>query len=414
MHTGVPGFECGKFLGIVQQVGWWGVYLFDGGWRSRDESVSEERRKGVGEEKDDLSLVNQEGSGLPSGTVPEGWSVHPPGLGSSLIIFPKPRGSADVYRHDGRVGACPSSPLRLVVACSSREAQAVTVGCPLKMAREPLGKGTRGRTMELVLQQPEVESTDVLAPIPLRSIPEVDSGLKRKRATGDDGAGPSKRVRHVSLGLSTSTEEETPDASPTLATKEVIETPPPNVEATSDSSAPVTHAVQSPPQTSPKVFEGMPVDQLMEELDMVTAQQAALVVQLRARFSNERSQSVQKDEEIMLLKTQCAMPADARSFEVLWSQTAKYVRRGGEDHLLLTQQFPAGVRRALLSRPLLEYLRGQCAKHVHEHTDERYCAVVWDGKRERTGENVGGNGVGEEEQYVGGCVAGVGGGGRPR
>ncbi|GKG19564.1 hypothetical protein Tco_0376663, partial [Tanacetum coccineum] len=94
---------------------------------------------------------------------------------------------------------------------------------------------------------------------------EVNSGLKRKRATSDDGAGTSKRVRYVSLGGSTSTEEETPD-----------------VEATSDSSAPVTHAVQSPPQTSPstaddisrrdretgpKAFEGMPVDQLMEEFD---------------------------------------------------------------------------------------------------------------------------------------------------
>ncbi|GJU43631.1 hypothetical protein Tco_1200897 [Tanacetum coccineum] len=137
-------------------------------------------------------------------------------------------------------------------------------------------------------------------------VAEVDSGLKRKRATGDDGAGPSKRVRHFSLGLSTSTEEETPGASPTLAAKEVTETPPPNVEATSDSSAPVTHAAPSPPQTGPKAFEGMPVDQLMEEFDMVTAQQAALVAQLRARFSNERSQIIQKDEEILLLKTQLA------------------------------------------------------------------------------------------------------------
>ncbi|GJY83872.1 hypothetical protein Tco_0497248, partial [Tanacetum coccineum] len=107
-----------------------------------------------------------------------------------------------------------------------------------------------GRTMELVLEQPEIESTDVLAPTPLRSVPsvtveppmpdatsigssedadvaEVDSGLKRKRATGDDGAGPSKRVRHLSLGLSTSTEEESSGASPTLAAKEVTETPPP-------------------------------------------------------------------------------------------------------------------------------------------------------------------------------------------
>ncbi|GJV23369.1 hypothetical protein Tco_1376064 [Tanacetum coccineum] len=199
---------------------------------------------------------------------------------------------------------------------------------PLRDGEEPMLESTAGRTMELVLEQPEVESTDVLAPIPLRSVPgaeseagEVDSGLKRKRATSDDGAGTSKRVRHVSLGGSTSTEEETPDAPPTLAAKEVTETPPPNVEATSDSSAPVTHAVQSPPQaspltaddisrrdreTGPKAFEGMPVDQLMEEFDMVTAQQAALVAQLRARFSSERSQSVQKDEEILLLKTQLA------------------------------------------------------------------------------------------------------------
>ncbi|GKG14006.1 hypothetical protein Tco_0350966, partial [Tanacetum coccineum] len=78
------------------------------------------------------------------------------------------------------------------------------------------------------------------------------------------------------------------------------------VEATSDSSAPVTHAAQSPPQTGPKAFEGMPVDQLMEEFHMVTAQQAALVAQLRARFADERSLIIQRDEEILLLKTQLA------------------------------------------------------------------------------------------------------------
>ncbi|GJX79838.1 hypothetical protein Tco_0327987 [Tanacetum coccineum] len=170
----------------------------------------------------------------------------------------------------------------------------------------------RMRALVVILHIPKEEDADVA---------EVDSGLKRKRATNDDGAGPSKRVRPVSLGLSTSTEEETLDAPPMLTAKEVTETPPPNVEATSDSSAPVTHVVQSPPQTNPltaddisrrgretgpKAFEGMPVDQLMEELDMVTAQQAALVAQLRARLSRERGQSVQKDEEILLLKTQLA------------------------------------------------------------------------------------------------------------
>ncbi|GJU65151.1 hypothetical protein Tco_1246986 [Tanacetum coccineum] len=135
---------------------------------------------------------------------------------------------------------------------------------------------------------------------------EVDSRLKRKRATSDDGASTSKRVRPGSLFGSASTEEETPDAPPTLAAKEVTETPPPNVEATSGSSAPVTQAAQSPPQTGSKAFEGMPVDDRIEEFDMVTAQQAALVTQLRAMFAGERSQSIQKDEEILLLKTQLA------------------------------------------------------------------------------------------------------------
>ncbi|GKA31951.1 hypothetical protein Tco_0718318, partial [Tanacetum coccineum] len=206
---------------------------------------------------------------------------------------------------------------------------------PLRDGEEPLLESTAGRTMELVLEQPEVDSTDVLVPTPLRSVPgaseeppgldvtsvgsledadvaraeseagEVNSRLKRKRATSDDGAGTSKRVRHVSLFGSASTEEETPDAPPTLAAKEVTETPPPsNVEATSVSSAPVMHAVQSPPstspltaddisrrdrETSPKAFEGMLVDQLMEEFDM-------------------------KDEEIRLLKTQLAdVQAEAES-----------------------------------------------------------------------------------------------------
>ncbi|GJW28307.1 hypothetical protein Tco_0045182 [Tanacetum coccineum] len=110
-------------------------------------------------------------------------------------------------------------------------------------------------------------------------------------------------------------EEETPDAPPMFAAKEVTETPPPkgscllfvpSVEVTIDSSAPVMHAAQSPSQTGPKAFEDMPADQLIEEFDMVTAQQAALVAQLRARFLNERSHSIQKYEEILLLKTQLA------------------------------------------------------------------------------------------------------------
>ncbi|GJV01306.1 hypothetical protein Tco_1334875 [Tanacetum coccineum] len=287
---------------------------------------------------EDAELINE--NRIPINAYSEAFLCH---MGISRNYFQSPEEVPTFIGDDGQ-----EMDLFSVVHLS--KSKLVTEGVwPLRDGEEPLLESTAGRTMELVLEQPEVESTDVLAPTPLRSVPgatvepprldatsvgssedadvagaeseagEVDSGLKRKRATSDDGAGTSKRVRHVSG--STSTEEETPDAPPTLTAKEVTETPPPNVEATSDSSALVTHVVQSPPQTSPlaaddisrrdretgpKSFEGMPVDQLMEEFDMVTAQQAALVAQLRARFSSECSQSVQKDEEILLLKTQLA------------------------------------------------------------------------------------------------------------
>ncbi|GKC38922.1 hypothetical protein Tco_1051306 [Tanacetum coccineum] len=276
---------------------------------------------------EDAELINE--NRIPINAYSEAFLCH---MGISRNYFRSPEEVPTFIGDDGQ-----EMDLFSVVHLS--KPKLVTEGVrPLRDGEEPLLESTAGRTMELVLEQPEVESTDVLAPIPLRSVPgataepprpdatsvgssedadvagaeseaeEVDSGLKRKRATSDDGAGTSKRVRYVSLGGSTSTEEET-------------ETPPLNVEATSDSSAPVTHAGQSPPQTSPltaddisrrdretgpKAFEGMPVDQLMGEFDMVTAQQAALVAQLRARFASERSQSVQKDEEILLLKTQLA------------------------------------------------------------------------------------------------------------
>nr|GFA26789.1 transposase (putative), gypsy type [Tanacetum cinerariifolium] len=248
---------------------------------------------------------------------------------------------------------------------------------PLRDVEEPLLEATSGRTIELVLEQPEDEDTAVLEPTPLRSVPnanvdplernvtctdyseaagitraeseteEVNSGLKHKRATGGDGAGSSKRVHHVILGDSASTEGEAMDASPTTLAKDVTETPPPNVEAASNTSAPVTHVGQSPPKTSsftpdnlsqgaretgPKVFEGMPADQLMEEIDMVTVHQAALVVQLKAWFSGECSRSVQKDEEIALLKTQLA---DAR---VETESARSYAHKLAEEKMSLLVQ----------------------------------------------------------------------------
>ncbi|GKE55119.1 hypothetical protein Tco_1490275, partial [Tanacetum coccineum] len=156
---------------------------------------------------------------------------------------------------------------------------------------------TAGRTMELVLEQPEAESTEVLAPTPLHSVPGATEEPLRLDATSAgssedaDVAGAEHRLRRK----------------PRMRHPRLLLR---SVEATSDSQAsPLTadDISRRDRETGPKAFEGMPVDQLMEEFDMVTAQQAALVAQLRARFSSERSQSVQKDEEILLLKTQLAV-----------------------------------------------------------------------------------------------------------
>ncbi|GJX30156.1 gypsy type transposase [Tanacetum coccineum] len=259
---------------------------------------------------EDAELINE--NRIPINAYSEAFLCH---MGISRNYFQSPEEVPTFIGDDGQ-----EMDLFSVVHLS--KPKLVTEGVrPLRDGEEPLLESTAGRTMELVLEQPEVESTDVLAPTPLRSVPgatvepprldatsvgssedadvagaeneagEVDSGLKRKRATSDDGAGTSKRVRHVSLGGSTST----PDAPPTLAAKEVTETPPPNVEATSDSSALVMHVVQSPPQTSPLTAD---------DIARRDRETAALVAQLRARFSSKRSQSVQKDEEILLLKTQ--------------------------------------------------------------------------------------------------------------
>ncbi|GJZ90616.1 hypothetical protein Tco_0662543, partial [Tanacetum coccineum] len=195
---------------------------------------------------EDAELINE--NRIPINAYSEAFLCH---MGISRNYFQSPEEVPTFIGDDGR-----EMDLFSVVHLS--KPKLVTEGVrPLRDGEEPLLESTAGRTMELVLEQPEAESTDVLAPTPLRSVPgataepprldatsvgssedadvagaeseagEVDSGLKRKRATSDDGAGTSKRVRHVSLGLSTSTEEETLDAPPTLAAKEVTETPPP-------------------------------------------------------------------------------------------------------------------------------------------------------------------------------------------
>ena len=54
--------------------------------------------------------------------------------------------------------------------------------------------------------------------------------------------------------------------------------------------------------SQPKRSEDVPSDQLIEELRLAAAHQAALVAQLQARHASERSSAAQKDEENARLK----------------------------------------------------------------------------------------------------------------
>ncbi|GJS64611.1 hypothetical protein Tco_0679175 [Tanacetum coccineum] len=92
---------------------------------------------------------------------------------------------------------------------------------------------------------------------------EVDSGLKRKRGTSDDGAVSQKLLN-----------------------------PPQTSPVTADDIS------RRGRETGPKAFEGMPVDQLMGEFDMVTAQQAALGwALLRSKLAEEKMALLVKAEQ---------------------------------------------------------------------------------------------------------------------
>ncbi|GJZ38842.1 hypothetical protein Tco_0585405 [Tanacetum coccineum] len=78
---------------------------------------------------------------------------------------------------------------------------------PLRDGEEPLLESTAGRTMKLILEQPEVESADVLAPTPLRSIPGATVEPSRLDATSVGSAedadviGAESETREVDSGL---------------------------------------------------------------------------------------------------------------------------------------------------------------------------------------------------------------------
>ena len=129
---------------------------------------------------------------------------------------------------------------------------------PLKEGEEPVLESMAGRTMDLVLEEPEDVPPVVLVATPLRSVPSTDvphpemellssdssdfvgvtkvvseteeesSRKKRKRGSAGDGAGTSKRRRHLILGDdASSSEDQEMDASSPSAAKDASPTPSP-------------------------------------------------------------------------------------------------------------------------------------------------------------------------------------------
>nr|GEU32485.1 hypothetical protein [Tanacetum cinerariifolium] len=187
---------------------------------------------------------------------------------------------------------------------------------------------------------------------------EVNSGLKRKRATSGDGAGSSKRVRHVILGDSASTEGEAMDASPTTAAKDVTKTPPP----------------QGGRETGPKVFEGIPADQLMEEIDMKDEAIALLKAQLadaRVEVESVRSYAHKLAEEKMSLLVQLDQER-ARSTDHIASchWVVKYLEGAKNNHFDGLEEFRQGVEERL------EKQEGKLRKLSIEYDEELYPHLV--------------------------------------
>ena len=135
------------------------------------------------------------------------------------------------------------------VVCLAKPTLVVVGVRPLKEGKEPVLQATAGRIMELAQEETESGSHTVLEPTPVQSItpsevqppqtelsrtessdgveivfvesgPAVESqGVKRKNVSGNDGAGTSKRRRHLIDGAESSSEEESPHTAETPSPK---------------------------------------------------------------------------------------------------------------------------------------------------------------------------------------------------
>ncbi|GJZ21797.1 hypothetical protein Tco_0558836 [Tanacetum coccineum] len=186
---------------------------------------------------------------------------------------------------------------------------------PLRDGEEPLLESTAGRTMELVLEQP--------------------CGL----GYGDDGA----------------------------ALKEACVI----VEATSDSSAPVTHAAQSPPQTGPRRLRVCQWISLWRSL-LCTAQKprshgATKLADAQAEAESARSYAQNLAEEKMALLVKVEQErADAAEYKASCHWAVKYLEGGKNNHFAGLDDFRQKVE------GLLEKQEEKLRKLSIEYDEELY------------------------------------------
>ncbi|GKD01991.1 hypothetical protein Tco_1172265, partial [Tanacetum coccineum] len=111
---------------------------------------------------EDAELINE--NRIPINAYSEAFLCH---MGISRNYFQSPEEVPTFIGDDGRGGCSSFLLLRLVVVVHLSKPKLVTQGVrPLRDGEEPLLESTAGYTMELVLEQPEDDSTGVLAPTP--------------------------------------------------------------------------------------------------------------------------------------------------------------------------------------------------------------------------------------------------------
>ncbi|GKA09667.1 hypothetical protein Tco_0688998 [Tanacetum coccineum] len=307
---------------------------------------------------EDAELINE--NRIPINAYSEAFLCH---MGISRNYFQRPEEVPTFIGEDGR-----EMDLFSVVHLS--KPKQVTEGVrPLRDGEEPLLESTAGRTMELVLEQPELRgSTECVKHPHLCAVCQnVDSGVEaqcEEGYRGDDWRGPVTKWRApLSLWFDVQRLRRILGCVPTLAAKERDrETLPPNVEATSDSSAPVTHAAQSPPQTGPKAFDARCGAAESEVFDYGNA-----------------SQSIQKDEEILLLKKKWSMRRLRQSLREKQEEKLRKLSIEYDEELYPHMLSTIAERRWLISHGLrLAAMSTLESQEVRQSFgDVVKCALVW-------------------------------------